>query len=65
MKKKIQIQYDANRTEEREVNYIPVRYILALFLAVLETAAVITIDVKNLKLIFLKHFTSILENSAR
>ena len=43
MKKKIRIQYDAKRTEEREVNYIPVRYILALLLAVLETAAVITV----------------------
>ena len=43
MKKTIRIQYDANRTEEREINYIPVRYILALFLAVLETAAVIAV----------------------
>ena len=43
MKKKIRIQYAAGRTEEREVNYIPVRYILALILAVLETVAVITI----------------------
>ena len=43
MKKTIRIQYDAHRTEEREVNYIPVRYILALALAVLETAAVITV----------------------
>ena len=43
MKKKIRIQYDANRAEEREINYIPVRYILALTLAVLETVAVITI----------------------
>ena len=43
MKKKIRIQYDATRTEEREVNYIPVRYILAILLTVLETAAVITI----------------------
>lgn len=43
LKKKIRIRYDANRVEEREVNYIPVRYILALLLAVLETVAVITI----------------------
>ena len=43
MKKKIRIHYNASRTEEREVNYIPIRYILALFLAVLETAAVITV----------------------
>ena len=38
MKKTIRIRYDANRTEEREINYIPVRYILALLLTVLETA---------------------------
>ena len=43
MKKKIRIQYDAGRTEEREINYIPLRYILALLLAVLETVAVITV----------------------
>ena len=43
LKKKIRIQYDAGRTEEREINYIPLRYILALLLAVLETAAVITV----------------------
>ena len=43
MKRKIRIQYDAGRTEEREINYIPLRYILALLLAVLETAAVITV----------------------
>lgn len=43
MKKTIRIQYDANRTEEREINYIPVRYIVAILLAVLETAAVIAI----------------------
>lgn len=43
MKKTIRIQYDAHRSEEREVNYVSVRYILALALAVLETVAVITI----------------------
>ena len=43
MKKKIRIRYDADRTEEHEINYIPVRYIVAILLAVLETAAVITI----------------------
>ena len=43
MKKKIRIQYDAGRTEEREINYIPLRYILALLLVVLETAAVIMV----------------------
>lgn len=41
MKKKLRIQYDANTTVEREVNYIPLRYILALALAVFETVAVI------------------------
>lgn len=34
MKKKLRIRYDAGRTVEREVNYIPVRYLLALALAV-------------------------------
>jgi len=43
LKKKTRIRYDALKTEEREINYIPLRYILALLLAVLETAAVITI----------------------
>lgn len=43
MKKTIRIQYDAGRTKERVVNYIPVRYIIAILLAVLETAAVIAI----------------------
>ncbi|MBQ9761714.1 MAG: cardiolipin synthase [Oscillospiraceae bacterium] len=41
MKRKYHIHYDANITVEREVNYIPLRYILALVLAVLETVAVI------------------------
>lgn len=43
MKKKIRIRYDANRTEEREINYIPVRYIFAILLAVMETLSVIAI----------------------
>ena len=43
MKKKIRIRYDRGRTEEREVNYIPIRYILAILLLVLETAAIIAI----------------------
>lgn len=43
MKKTIRIRYDADRTQEREINYIPVRYIVAILLAVLETAAVIAI----------------------
>ena len=43
MKKKLRFQYDPGRTVEREINYIPVRYILALFLAVMETVAVVAI----------------------
>ncbi len=43
MKKKLRIRYDANITVEREVNYIPVRYILAILLAIAETAAIIAI----------------------
>lgn len=43
MKKTIRIQYDAGRTKERVVYYIPIRYIIAILLAVLETAAVIAI----------------------
>ena len=43
MKKTIRIHYDATRTEEREINYIPFRYIIAILLAVLETLAVISI----------------------
>ena len=43
MKKTIRVRYDENRTEEREINYIPVRYIVAIALAVLETAAVIAV----------------------
>ena len=43
MKKTIRIRYDAKRTEEREINYIPIRYILAILLTVLETAAVIAV----------------------
>ena len=44
MKKKI--QYDVNRkTVEKEINYIPVRYILAVLIALLEVLAVIGIVV--------------------
>ena len=43
MKKTIRIRLNKNRTEQRQICYIPVRYILALLLAVLETAAVISI----------------------
>ena len=42
MKGKLRYQVDG-RTVERDVNYIPVRFILALLLAVLETVAVITV----------------------
>lgn len=43
MKKKIRIRYNADRTEERMIYYIPIRYIIAILLALLETAAVISI----------------------
>lgn len=43
MKKKIRIRYDKHKTKEREINYIPLRYILAVLLAVLETVAVIVV----------------------
>ena len=43
MKKKIRIRYDRGRTEEREVNYIPIRYILAILMLIAETAAIIAI----------------------
>ena len=43
MKKKVRFRYDANNTVEQEVNYIPFRYILAITLAILETAAIIAI----------------------
>ena len=42
MKRKLQYQLEG-RTVEREVNYIPVRFILAILFAVLETVAVIAI----------------------
>lgn len=42
MKKKI-LTYDQYGPKEKEVNYIPVRFILAIILIVLETAAVIAI----------------------
>lgn len=41
MKKKIRIRYSPARTEERVINYIPIRYIVAMALALLETLAVI------------------------
>ena len=43
MKKMLKIRYDAHTTVEREVNYIPLRYTLAVLLAVFETAAVIAL----------------------
>lgn len=42
MKKKI-VMNENNRMTEREVNYIPFRYIVAIFLVLLETLAVIAI----------------------
>ncbi len=42
MKKKIVIK-ENNRSVEREVNYVPFRYIAAIFLVALETLAVIAI----------------------
>lgn len=42
MKKKIVIN-ESNRMIEREVNYIPFRYIIAIFLVLLETLAVLAI----------------------
>lgn len=45
MKKTIRIRYHANKQQEREIQYIPIRYILAILLAVLETAAVIAVVV--------------------
>jgi len=42
MKKTIQI-YDQHGPKDKEINYIPVRFILALILIALETIAVITI----------------------
>ena len=41
MKRKLKIRYDGEYTVEREVNYIPLRYTLALLLGALETVAVI------------------------
>ena len=44
MKKKIVI-YDQHGAKEKEINYIPVRFILAILLIILETAAVLAIVV--------------------
>ena len=43
MKKKLRIRYSANTTVEREVNYLPFRYALAVLLAILETVAILLI----------------------
>ena len=43
MKKKVRLRYDGWEAVEREVNYIPVRYILAILMLLLETAAIIAI----------------------
>lgn len=53
MKKKI-IVNENNKQVEREVNYIPFRYIVAIFLVVLETAAVIA--VVSLLTIYIPYF---------
>ena len=42
MKKTIKIR-NKNGVKEREINYIPVRFIIAILLIILETAAVIGI----------------------
>ena len=44
MKKKIVI-YDKNGAKEQEVNYIPIRFIMAILLIVLETVAVLAITI--------------------
>ena len=43
MKKRIRFRYDGRAELEKEVNYIPLRYIIAILFAVLETAAIIAI----------------------
>lgn len=43
MKKTICIHYDGHQTKQQQINYIPIRYIIAILLAVLETVAVIAI----------------------
>ena len=44
MKKTIVI-YDQNGAKEKEVNYIPIRFIIAILLIILETVAVLTVTV--------------------
>lgn len=44
MKKKIVI-YDKDGAKEQEVNYIPIRFIIAILLILLETVAVVTITI--------------------
>lgn len=44
MKKKI-LTYDQYGAKEKEINYIPVRFILAIALIILETAAVIAVTI--------------------
>ena len=53
MKKKI-IVNEYNKQVEREINYIPFRYIVAIFLVVIETLAVIA--VMTLLTIYIPHF---------
>lgn len=45
MKRRIKFHYDGRAELEKEVNYIPLRYILAILFAVLETVAIIAIVV--------------------
>ena len=51
MKKKLRLRYDGGITVEREVNYIPIRYILAILLAIAETAAILAILILMAKFI--------------
>ena len=43
MKKKLRFRYDGRAELEKEVNYIPLRYLLAILFAVLETVSIIAI----------------------
>ena len=48
VKMKKTITYNVNdKTVEREVNYIPVRYIIAVLITILEVAAVIGIVIES------------------
>lgn len=45
MKRKIKVDLGNNKIEEREVNYIPVRYIIAFFITLIEVLAIIGVVV--------------------